>query len=66
MFFIRDPKLLKKFAIKDFDHFTDHTTFIDENVDKLFGRSLTMLNGDKWRGKNLLLINKMFFLLKFY
>lgn len=52
MFFIRDPKLLKKLAIKDFDHFPDHRTIIDEKVDKLFGKSLVALTGDKWRGGN--------------
>lgn len=36
-------------AVKDFDNFEDHRSFIDENTDRLFGNSLFMLKGEKWR-----------------
>lgn len=36
-------------AVKDFDHFEDHRSFIDDKVDQLFGNSLFMLTGEKWR-----------------
>ena len=49
-YFVRDPKLLKKMAVKDFDSFPDHKNFLDENVDPLFGRALFSLQGQKWRG----------------
>lgn len=52
VFFVRDPKLAKKLAIKDFDYFVDHRVVLDENTDKLFGKSLISLQGQKWRGKN--------------
>jgi len=48
-FFIRDPKLLKKLTVKDFDSFLDHKSFIGEDVDPLFGRALFSLQGQKWR-----------------
>lgn len=51
VFFIRDPKLVKKLAVKDFDNFLDHRVFIDEDADKMFGKSLVSLQGQKWRGK---------------
>lgn len=50
-FFVRDPKLLKFLTVKEFDHFPDHGNFMDESVDKMFGKSLVNLNGDKWRGE---------------
>ncbi len=35
-YFIRDPEIIKKLAVKDFDHFENHRSFIDEDVDLLF------------------------------
>lgn len=49
MYFVRDPELVKQLAIKDFDHFEDHRSFLDDNMDELFGNSLFMLKGAKWR-----------------
>lgn len=47
VFLIRDPKLLKKLAVKDFDYFMDHRKFID---DPLLGRGLFLLTGQEWKG----------------
>ena len=49
-YIVRDPKLLKKLAVKDFDSFADHRMFLDEKIDPLFGRALFSLQGQKWRG----------------
>lgn len=54
VYLILDPKLAKKLAVKDFDHFTDHRVVLDENIDKLFGKSLFSLQGQKWRGEKVL------------
>lgn len=35
-FFVRDPEILKQLGVKDFDHFENHRSFIDEDVDLLF------------------------------
>lgn len=51
IYFVRDPKIAKQLAIKDFDNFVDHRVIIDETVDKMFGKSLINLKGQKWRGK---------------
>lgn len=51
VYVIRDPKVLKKMAVKDFDHFVDHRVIIDETMDKMFGKSLISLTGQKWRGE---------------
>lgn len=46
---MRDPELLKQIIVKDFDYFADHTTFIETKTNDLFGNSLIMLRGQKWR-----------------
>ncbi|XP_001605061.4 cytochrome P450 9e2 [Nasonia vitripennis] len=45
---LRDLDLIKAVTVKNFDHFSDHKTFVDESMDPLFAGSLAMLNGDKW------------------
>jgi cytochrome P450 family 9 len=50
MFIIRDPQLVKKLCVKDFDFFSDHRVLLDESQDKLFGKALIALKGDKWKG----------------
>lgn len=52
VYLVRDPKLAKQLAIKDFEYFLNHRVLIDENVDKLFGKALFSLQGQKWRGKS--------------
>lgn len=49
VFFIRDPEILRQLSIKDFDHFEDHRTFLNKASDTLFGKSLVMMKGKKWR-----------------
>ncbi|XP_078052697.1 cytochrome P450 9e2-like [Augochlora pura] len=46
---IRDPELITSVAIKNFDHFTDHTGFVNEDMDPLMGKNLFALRGDRWR-----------------
>ncbi|XP_031624489.1 probable cytochrome P450 9f2 [Contarinia nasturtii] len=48
-YIIRDPELYKQIAIKDFDHFEDHYAFLDDTSDKLWGNSLFLMSGEKWR-----------------
>lgn len=55
VYFVRDPKLAKQMAVKDFDCFVDHRVVMDEDTDKLFGKSLVSLQGQKWRGAKKLL-----------
>jgi cytochrome P450 family 9 len=47
---VRDPKLLKKLTVKEFDSFPDHQTVIPEEADSFFNRVLFSLKGQKWRG----------------
>lgn len=44
-----DPELIKDVLVKNFDHFTDHQSFIDENTDPIFGRNIVSLKGERWR-----------------
>lgn len=46
---IRDPELIKQIGVKDFDHFVNHRTPIDDDADPLFSRNLFSMKGDKWR-----------------
>ncbi|XP_059611831.1 uncharacterized protein LOC132258517 [Phlebotomus argentipes] len=49
IFLLRDPKMIKQMAVKDFDHFLDHRLNLEEKHDPLFGRNLLSLKGQKWR-----------------
>lgn len=46
--FFKDPALIKRVLIKDFDHFADRGFYVDEKNDPLTG-SLLSLEGDRWR-----------------
>lgn len=48
-YMIRDPELIKRIAIKDFDHFMNHKFFVDPKTDSLFGRSLFMMRDHRWK-----------------
>lgn len=49
IYVIRDIELIKQVTVKEFDHFVNHRMTIDENVDRLFGRSLFIMRDQKWR-----------------
>nr|XP_050850499.1 cytochrome P450 9e2-like [Vespula vulgaris] len=46
---IRDRELIKMLAVKNFDNFPDHRSFVDEVQDPLFGKNLFSLKGNRWR-----------------
>jgi len=46
---LRDPELIKNIMVKDFEHFPDHPTFMDESVEPLFGKNVFSLRGDRWK-----------------
>lgn len=49
VYVIRDPELMKQIAIKDFDHFVNHRSFVSKDLDPLLGRSLFVMKDEKWR-----------------
>lgn len=49
MIVIRDPDLIASISIKNFDHFTDHASMVNEDMDPLMGKNLFSLRGDRWR-----------------
>lgn len=53
IFVVRDPELIKKITIKDFDHFVDHRSVFGNSENDspyvLFGKSLFAMTGQKWR-----------------
>jgi cytochrome P450 family 9 len=48
-FVITDAEVIKQITIKDFDSFVNHDTFIDESIDKLFGKSLFQMVDERWK-----------------
>ncbi|XP_053977984.1 cytochrome P450 9e2-like [Hylaeus volcanicus] len=46
---LRDPDLIASITIKNFDNFTDHVGFANEQLDPLLGKNLIALKGDRWR-----------------
>ncbi|KAJ0177476.1 hypothetical protein K1T71_007485 [Dendrolimus kikuchii] len=46
---IRDPEIMKNITVKDFDHFVNHKEFFSEENEMLFGSSLIMMKGERWR-----------------
>ncbi|KAG6460655.1 probable cytochrome P450 9f2 [Manduca sexta] len=46
---IRNPDLIKSVTVKNFDHFMNHKKFFDEETEPLFGGSLLMMDGERWR-----------------
>uniref|UniRef100_A0A8D8C418 Probable cytochrome P450 9f2 n=2 Tax=Culex pipiens TaxID=7175 RepID=A0A8D8C418_CULPI len=55
IFMLRNPDVIKKIGVKDFDYFTDHSPTMagasekEVNGDQLFANSLFALRGQKWR-----------------
>ncbi|XP_055619254.1 probable cytochrome P450 9f2 [Toxorhynchites rutilus septentrionalis] len=53
IFVIRDPELIKKIAVKDFEHFIDRRPFFGKNPDGndglIFSKTLVGMQGQKWR-----------------
>ncbi|EAT38539.2 AAEL009591-PA [Aedes aegypti] len=48
-YLIHDPELIKKIAIRDFDHFADHANNVSLEVDPFMGRVLFFANGQRWK-----------------
>nr|CAH7744905.1 unnamed protein product [Callosobruchus chinensis] len=46
---VNDLDLIKTICVKDFDHFSNHRTFVPEDVDPLFGKNLFALKDQRWR-----------------
>ena len=46
---IRDPDLIRDVAVKYFDHFTDRYNFVNEEIEPMFGKSLALLRGERWK-----------------
>ncbi|XP_055679442.1 probable cytochrome P450 9f2 isoform X1 [Lutzomyia longipalpis] len=46
---LKDPEVVKHFAVKEFEHFQDRRDFISEEMDPLFGNSLFVLREQKWK-----------------
>lgn len=49
VFVIRDPELVKKVTIQDFDHFFNHQTEFDRDLDSLMSRTLFFNQDQPWK-----------------
>lgn len=50
-YFIRDPEIIKRLTIKEFDSFMDHRLVLSEEAEPLFAKALFGLTGQKWKGE---------------
>lgn len=48
VYVLTDPDIIKRIAIKDFDHFVNHDVTIS-NLDRLFGKTLFGMHDQKWK-----------------
>ncbi|CAK9813269.1 Cytochrome P450 9e2 [Anthophora plagiata] len=48
---IRDPKLIREIAVKNFEYFPDHQSFVNEQIDPIFGKNVFSLRGERWKEK---------------
>nr|XP_029708443.1 probable cytochrome P450 9f2 [Aedes albopictus] len=46
---IHDPELIKRIAVRDFDHFVDHANNVSLEVDPFLGRTLFFSDGHRWK-----------------
>lgn len=44
---LRDPDLIKQITVRDFDHFTDHKSFLAAINDPIVRRNLFTLTGER-------------------
>lgn len=49
VYVIRDPELIKKVTIKDFDHFVNHRFDVSEKSDPLLGRTMFIMKDQMWK-----------------
>lgn len=49
VYLARDTEIIRQITIKDFDNFEDHVGFIESDSDSLFGKSLFLMSGKKWK-----------------
>lgn len=44
---VRDPELVKRITVKDFDHFVDHKPLLNEETEPLLGSNLFSMKGKR-------------------
>lgn len=49
VFIIRDPDLVKKITVQDFEHFLNHQGNFDDELDSLLSRSLFFSRDQRWK-----------------
>lgn len=49
VYVIRNTELIKKIAIKDFDHFTNHRITLEAEVEPIFGRIMFFTKDQRWK-----------------
>ncbi|KXJ75769.1 cytochrome P450 9b2-like [Aedes albopictus] len=49
VYYIRDPELIRKLWVQEFNAFANHPYFLDESKDPILGNQLHLLKNEKWR-----------------
>lgn len=57
MLLIKDLELIKQIGVKDFDHFSDHTPFVEAEDDPLWAKNLFNLQGTQHKLLIIILLN---------
>lgn len=55
VFLIRDPEIIKKLTIQEFDHFSNHQTNFDAELDSIMHRTLFFSHDQKWKDMRMIL-----------
>ncbi|XP_031355494.1 cytochrome P450 9e2-like [Photinus pyralis] len=46
---IKDPELIKQITVKDFEYFLDHSRYLPDESEPLWGKNLFALKGERWK-----------------
>lgn len=49
-FIIRDPEIIKRLSVKEFESFSEHRKMIPTETDPIIGNSLFFMKGQEWKG----------------
>lgn len=48
-YIIRDPQLIKRLCVKEFESFSEHREMIPTDTDPIMGKSLFFMKGNDWK-----------------
>lgn len=49
-FIIRDPEIIKRLVVKEFDSFSEHREMFPVETEPMIGKVLFFMKGQEWKG----------------